>query len=326
MGRYLAHRLLQIVPMLLGVGTLVFFLVHATPGGPVVALGGEFVTAEYQAAIERLYGLDRPLLEQYGRFLGLLLQGELGQSYRFKAPVLDIILSRLPATLLLMGPAIVLSALIGIWSGAVAARRSGGAHDLGIVTGTLLCHAIPIFWLGQLLLFAFAVQAGWFPTHGMADQRAAHDGWRYGLDVAHHLVLPCLTLTLHQLAFTVLMTRSCLIAELRRPYVTTALAKGLTLREATWRHALPNGVLPVVTLIGNRVGWLIAGAILVETVFAWPGLGRLVITASQSRDYPLIIGIVLVVALITLLANLLTDLVYGLIDPRIRQEEGQDAR
>jgi ABC-type dipeptide/oligopeptide/nickel transport system permease component len=311
--------------MLLAIGTLVFFLVHATPGGPVVALGGEFVTAEYQAAIERLYGLDRPLVEQYGRFLGLLLQGELGQSYRFKAPVLDIILSRLPATLLLMGPAIVLSAALGIRTGVVAARRGGGARDFGIVTGTLLCHAIPIFWLGQLLLFAFAVQAGWFPTHGMADQRAAHGGWRYALDVAHHLVLPCLTLTLHQLAFIVLMTRSCLIAELRRPYVVTALAKGLSLREATWRHALPNGVLPVVTLIGNRVGWLIAGAILVETVFAWPGLGRLVITASQSRDYPLIIGIVLVVALITLLANLITDLVYGLIDPRIRQEEGRDA-
>ena len=326
MGRYLVRRLLQIVPMLLGIGTLVFFLVHATPGGPVVALGGEFITAEYQAAIERQYGLDRPLIEQYGRFLGLLLAGELGQSYKFKAPVLDVILDRLPATLLLMLPAIALSAAFGIWSGALAARRSGGAHDLGIITGTMLCYAIPIFWLGQLLLFVFAVRAPWFPIHGMADERAAYAGWRQWLDVAHHLFLPCLTLTLHQLAFTVLITRTCLIGEMRRPYFVTALAKGLSLRQAQYRHALPNGVLPVVTLIGNRVGWLVAGTILVENVFAWPGLGRLVITASLNRDYPLIIGIVLCVALLTLLANFLTDLVYGLIDPRIRQEQSVRGR
>lgn len=326
MGRYLVRRLLQIVPMLLGVGTLVFFLVHATPGGPVVALGGEFVSAEYQAAIERLYGLDRPLIEQFGRFLGLLLQGELGQSYKFKAPVVDVILARLPATLLLMLPALALSAAVGIWSGALAARRSGRAQDLGIVTCTLLCYAVPIFWLGQLLLFAFAVRVEWFPIHGMVDERAAFAGWRRGLDVAHHLFLPCLTLTLHQLAFTVLITRTCLIDEMQRPYFTTALAKGLSLRQAQYGHALPNGILPVVTLIGNRVGWLVAGTILVENVFAWPGLGRLVITASLSRDHPLIIGIVLFVALLTLVANLVTDLIYGLIDPRIRQEEAVHGR
>lgn len=326
MGRYLVRRLLQIVPMLLGIGTLVFFLVHATPGGPVVALGGEYITADYKSAIERLYGLDRPLIEQYGRFLGLLLQGELGQSYKFKAPVLDVVLDRLPATLLLMVPAIVLSAVIGIWAGAVAARRSGGAHDLGIVACTMLCYAVPVFWLGQLLLFGFAVRAELFPIHGMVDERASYAGWRYGLDVLHHLFLPCLTLTLHQLAFTVLITRTCLIVEMRRPYFVTALAKGLSLRRAQYRHALPNGILPVVTLIGNRVAWLVAGTILVENVFAWPGLGRLVITASLNRDYPLIIGIVLFVALLTLVANFITDVIYGLIDPRIRQEEAQGAR
>lgn len=266
MGAYLVRRLLQIVPMLLGVGTIVFFLVHSAPGGPIVALAGEFVSAEYQAAIERLYGLDRPLLEQYGRFLALLLRGELGHSYALKAPVLMVILDRLPATLLLMVPAIVLSALVGIWWGALAARRHGGARDIGIVTCTLLCYAVPVFWLGQLLLFAFAVQAGWFPTHGMVDVRAGHVGLRHWLDVAHHLVLPCLTLTLHQLAFTVLITRTCLITEMQRPYFTTALAKGLSLRRAEYSHALPNGVLPVVTLIGNRVGWLIAGTVLIERV------------------------------------------------------------
>ena len=326
MGAYLVRRLLQIVPMLLGIGTIVFFLVHSTPGGPVVALAGEFVTADYQARVERLYGLDRPLIQQYGRFLLLLLQGDLGQSYTLKAPVLTVILDRLPATLLLMVPAIALSAALGIWWGAEAARRQGGTRDVGIVTCTLLCHAVPVFWLGQLLLLAFAVQAGWFPTHGMVDVRAAHTGWRHWLDVAHHLALPCLTLTLHQLAFTVLITRTCLISEMQQPYFTTALAKGLSLRRAEYSHALPNGILPVVTLIGNRVGWLIAGTVLIENVFAWPGLGRLIITASLARDYPLVIGVVLIVAALTLVANLITDLIYGLIDPRIRQGQSLDAR
>ncbi|MDX1541320.1 MAG: ABC transporter permease [Geminicoccaceae bacterium] len=325
MSRYLVRRLLQFVPMLLGIATLVFFLVHLTPGGPVVALAGEFVTAETRAAIERLYGLDRPLFERYLRFLGLLLQGELGQSYGFKAPVLEVVLDRVPATLMLMVPAIVLSAVVGVGCGALAARRRGTFGEATVVTCTLVCYAVPIFWLGQLLLFAFSIQAGWFPTHGMVDPRANASGLGYWLDVAHHAVLPCLTLTLHQLAFTVLISRASLFAEMQRPYFTTALAKGLSLGRAQYAHALPNGILPVVTLIGNRVGWLIAGAVLVENVFAWPGLGRLIVGASLDRDYPLIIGVLLFVAAITLVANLITDLVYGLIDPRIRQGWTLDA-
>ncbi|MGI9487465.1 MAG: ABC transporter permease [Geminicoccaceae bacterium] len=321
MGRYLVRRLLMIVPMLFLIGTIVFFLIHLTPGGPITALAGEFVTAEYQASIERLYGLDRPLFEQYLRFLGLLLQGELGQSYGYKAPVLGVIMDRLPATLLLMLPAIVLSAVAGIWGGAVVARNRGRMVEFSIVGCSLLCFAVPVFWLGQLLLLGFAVKAGWFPIQGMVDARAAHDGVRLWLDIAHHLTLPCLTLALHQLAFTVLITVSSLRDEMAKPYFQTALAKGLDVPTAQHRHALPNGMLPVVTLIGNRVGWMIAGAILVENVFAWPGLGRLVVGASLDRDYPLILGIVLVIGVLTLVANLITDLVYGLIDPRVRQGE-----
>lgn len=326
MGRYLVRRLLQIVPMLWLIGTIVFFLIHLTPGGPIVALAGEFVTAEYQASIERLYGLDRPLFEQYLRYLGLLAQGELGQSYSFKAPVLTVILERLPATLLLMLPAIVLSAVIGIWGAALVARHRGRVIEMGIVGCSLLCFAVPIFWLGQLLLLTFAVKVGWFPIQGIVDARAAHEGVRLWLDVAHHLLLPCLTLVLHQLAFTVLIAASSLRDEMAKPYFLTALAKGLDLPTAQYRHALPNGLLPVVTLIGNRVGWLIAGAILVENVFAWPGLGRLVVGASLDRDYPLILGIVLVIGALTLIANLITDLLYSLIDPRVRQGETLNAR
>lgn len=219
-----------------------------------------------------------------------------------------------------------LSALIGIWAGAIAARRRGHIAEFSVVACSLLCFAIPVFWLGQLLLLGFAVELPWFPIQGMVDPRASDTGIRLWLDVGYHLVLPCLTLILHQLAFTVLISAAALRTEMARPYFMTALAKGLDLRQAQYRHALPNSLLPVVTLIGNRVGWLIAGTILVENVFAWPGLGRLIVGASLDRDYPLIVGIVLVVGAITLVANLITDLVYMLIDPRIRQGEKLGAR
>ena len=318
MAAYLIRRLLQLVPMLFGIGTIVFFMVHLAPGGPVVALAGEYATAEYQAAIEKLYGLDRPLLEQYGRFLWRLMQGDLGQSYFYKAAVLDVLLDRLPATLLLVVPAICMSSIIGIWLGVYITRKRG-AVDLSIVTITLCAYAIPVFWLGQIMLLLFAVKADLFPVHGMVDARAYHTGWRYMLDVAYHLVLPSLTLTVHQIAYVVLITRSSLATEMQRPYFLTALAKGNPFIRAQYRHALPNGALSIITLIGNRIGWLIAGAILIENVFAWPGLGRLIVTSSLNRDYPVILGVVLLAALITLIANLLVDLVYGLIDPRIHQ-------
>lgn len=326
MGIYVARRLLQMVPMLLGIGTLMFVLLHLAPGGPVVALGGEFVTADYQLRIEALYGLDRPLPEQYLRYLGLLLQGELGQSYAFKMPVLDLLLARLGPTLLLIVPAIVISAIVGVWLGLAASRLRGGVRDAGLITCTFLCHAVPVFWVGQLLLMALAVGVGWFPTHGISDVRGNYTGWRQWLDVTHHLALPCLTLVLQQLAFTLVVTRNCVGREMHAPYFVTALAKGLSLKGAQYGHALPNAMLPVVTLIGNRVGWLIAGTVLVENVFAWPGLGRLVVTASLNRDYPLVMGVVLLVAAITMLANLVTDLIYVLIDPRVREGLLSDAR
>lgn len=304
--------------MLFGIGTIVFFLVHAAPGGPVVALAGEFATAEYQAAIERLYGLDRPIVERYGRFLWRLIQGDLGQSYFFKAPVLDVVLDRLPATLLLVLPAIGLSSLIGIWIGVQAARRHGAIGDFSVLLA-LCCNAVPVFWLGQLLLLVLAVQADLFPVTGMTDARSMYEGWRQWLDVAHHLALPCLTLTIHQLAYVILITRTALTVEMRRPYFMTALAKGNSVSRAQYGHALQNGALSIITLIGNRVGWLIAGAILVENVFAWPGLGRLIVSSSLNRDYPVILGIVLVAALLTLTANLVVDVLYCWIDPRINQ-------
>ena len=309
--------------MMFCIGTIVFFLIHLAPGGPVVALTGEFATAEYQAAIEKLYGLDRPLHEQYFRFLSLLIQGELGQSYFYKAPAFEVVFDRLPATLILVLPAIVMSSFFGIRIGVTSARKHR-PFEYNSILICLFVYAIPIFWLGQILLMVFALGTGLFPTHGMVDARANYEGWRHWLDITHHLLLPCLALTIHQIAFVVLITRSSINSEMKKPYFTTAQAKGNSVSRAQYVHALPNGSFSIVTLIGNRVGWVIAGAILIENVFAWPGLGRLIVASSLNRDYPVILGIVLVASFITILANFISDLTYSWIDPRIRQGKAID--
>lgn len=315
MPRFIAWRLLQIVPVLWAVGTALFLLLQATPGGPIVALAGEFADRDTVATIERQLGIDRPVHEQYVRFLALLAQGDLGRSYFYKAPVLEVVLSRLPATLVLVLPSLVLAALIGIPLGMRSARD--GHLSMGVVLLSLLAFAVPVFWLGHLLRLVFSVGAGWFPVQGMADARNDPVGLALWLEVAHHAVLPVVTLTLHQLAFTVMLTRSAISAETRRPYFVTALAKGNSLWRAESRHALPNGSLAVVTLFANRIGWFMAGTVLVEIVFGWPGLGQLASGATQNRDYPLVIGVVLFVTFITLIANLLADLLSMWIDPRV---------
>lgn len=318
MGKFLLRRLVQLVPMLVGLITLVFFLIHLAPGGPVVALSGEFSTAQYQRELEARYGLDRPVPERYLRYMARVLSGDLGNSYYFKEPALSVILERLPATLLLVLPSLFLSSILGIWLGAISAQRYRSTRDLGIITAALTGYAIPIFWLAQLLLLLFAVQLGWFPVQGMRNVRANYSGLWLWLDVAHHLALPVLAMTLHQLALTAILTRAGVRNELQQDYVRTARSKGLPDRQVVRRHALRNALLPVVTVIGGRIGFLFAGAVLTETVFAWPGLGRLVVSSSINRDYPVILALFFCISLAVLLANLVTDIVYALLDPRIR--------
>ena len=319
--RYLLRRLLQLMPTLLGIVTLTFVIIHAAPGGPLVALAGEFSTAEYQRAIETLYGLDRPLFEQYLRYLRNVLTGDLGQSYFYKQAVLTVMLDRLPATLLLMLPALLVSSLLGIWLGLTTVRRADPAGGLGVMIGVFATYAVPAFWLAQLLVLVFAHHLGWFPVQGMRSARLGGQGLSASLDIAHHLVLPVVALSLHHLALTTVVTRVRVRQEMRQPYFLTALAKGLEDRAARRRHALRNALLPIVTVIGGRIGFVFAGAVLVETVFAWPGLGRLVVSASLNRDYPLLLGLFLCISAMTLIANLVTDLLYPAIDPRIRQGE-----
>ena len=315
--RYVLRRALQLIPALLGIVTLTFVLIHAAPGGPLVALTGEFSTAEYQRTVEALYGLDRPLSEQYLRYLGHVLTGDLGKSYFYKQSVMAVILDRLPATLLLVLPGLVLSSLLGIWLGIATLRRSEPASGLGMVAVMTAAYAVPMFWSAQLLALLFAYGLGWFPVQGMRNPRLDGSGLAGALDVAHHLVLPILAFALHDLAMTTVVTRARVRDEMQLPYFLTALAKGLDESTARRRHALRNALLPIVTLIGGRIGYLLAGAVLVETVFGWPGLGRLVVAASLNRDYPLLLGLFLCISAVTLTANLVTDLLYPLIDPRI---------
>ena len=320
MGFYLLRRILQIIPMLFGVGTITFLLIHLAPGDPIVALSGEFSTEAYQREVEAYYGLDRSLPEQYLRYLFRVIQGDFGTSYFFKQSVVTVIFERLPATLLLVIPSVFLSSILGIWLGTIAAKRRHSVGDFGIITAALVSYAVPVFWFAQLMLLLFAVQLDWFPVQGIRDVRANYDGFWLWLDVAYHMALPVLTMTSQQLAMVMVLTRAGLHNELQQDYVRTARAKGLFEESVLRYHALRNALLPVVTVIGGRIGFLFAGAVLTETVFAWPGLGRLVISASLNRDHPLILGLFLFISLAVLLSNLVTDMIYAWLDPRIRYD------
>jgi peptide/nickel transport system permease protein len=232
--------------------------------------------------------------------------------------VSTLIMDRLWPTILLMGTALLVSTVAGIALGALAARRPFGPFDLTISTGALIGYALPVFWLAQLAMLTIAFRTGWFPIQGMTTARAEYTGLTHYADVARHLVLPSLVLAASEVALISRIARTGILAEMNSDYVRVAQAKGLSPSRALVRHALRNALLPVVTVVGTRIGFLFSGAVLVETVFGWPGLGRLVLSAAQTRDHPVLLGMVLVVAFSLVLANLLTDLVYARVDPRIR--------
>ena len=310
-------RSAQAFVMLWAVATALFFLLEAVPGGPVVALTGEFADADAVARIEARLGLDRPIGERYGSFLALLASADVGQSYTYGKPAMQVVWAHLPATLTLAIPAILLAGVFGLPLG-IKSSRPGRVSGV-IVAASVVAFAMPVFWLGHMLRLAPGIGQV-FPVQGMTDARAFHEGAAHVLDVARHAVLPCLTLVLHQMAFTVLITRRAMKWQMGRPYVRTGFAKGAGLHRVEWRHALPNGAPPIIALFCNRIGWFLSGAILVEVVFAWPGLGQLTVAAIQNRDTPLVVGIVLVGCLFTMLGNLLADLAQMASDVRLRDE------
>ena len=317
MGHYLLTRISQI-PITLGIILgISFFLIHAAPGDPVAALAGDYVTKEYRDLIIQHYGLDQPLITQSFKYFKNVVTGDFGDSYYFKAPVFAVISTRVLPTLLLIVPSVVLSTFFGIVLGMLTVRFKSYTIGIGIPILATIIYALPTFWLGYLLILFFSVNLNIFPIQGMSNPRYSLEGWEYYIDVFKHLALPLLTMVLTQLAQVVLLVKSRLSEEIQRPYFKTALSKGLKRQSAIFNHALPNAMLPIVTVLGTRFGFLITGSILTETVFAWPGLGRLMIIAIEVRDYPLVLGILFMLSLIILILNLITDLIYTILDPRI---------
>ena len=316
--RFVAVRLLQVVPTMLAILIISFILIHLAPGDPVLTLAGEHGDAAYYAFMRQRFGLDQSIPQQLVTYLERVVRGDLGFSYVYGRGTLRVIMERVPATLLLTGTALIISILIAIPLGAVAASRPHGARDVGISAIALGLYSTPAFWVGQLAILGFSLQFGLFPVQGMTSAGSAATGWLHAWDVARHLALPAMVLASQEIAVVIRITRSTLLDELPRDHIRTARAKGLSDVRVLMRHALPRALLPVVTLLGARVGHLIAGAAVVEIIFGWPGMGRLLLASLQSRDTPILLGLFLVVSFTVVLANLLSDLVYAAIDPRIR--------
>jgi len=304
MIRHLLLRLLFTIPAIWLILTMVFLLVHIVPGDPVQQMLGFGARAEDLDRLRHALGLDQPLHVQYGRYLAGLARGDWGQSFRFQLPVLRLVLERYPATLELALVGLLACAGIGIPAGVWAAHRRGHAADRAVGFFTLLGLSVPNFALGPLLILLFSIVLDWLPVSGRGGPS--------------HLVLPAITLGGALAAILTRMVRSSMIEELSSDYVRTARAKGLRAPAVLFRHAFRNALIPIITILGLQFGTLLAGTIVTENIFSWPGIGRLAVQAIQSRDYPLLQGCILMIALSYVLVNLATDILYALVDPRIR--------
>ncbi len=314
---YLLRRLAQLVPTSALILLVGFALIHLAPGDPVLALAGEHGDAEYYAFMRAKFGLDQPLHEQLFTFVANLAHGDLGTSYVQGRPASQIILERLPATLLLTATALTIASILGLGFGIFTATRRRAWQDTTATTVLLATYAAPVFLIGQALILLFALGAGWFPVQGMTSAVTPSNGFSHAVDVAHHLVLPALVLAAPEVAVIGRLTRVGLLQELGSDHVRTARAKGSPPPMVVGKHALRGAVMPVVTVIGNRVAHLASGAVVVEVVFGWPGMGRLLVDALRDQDSPIILGIFLLVSLTVMTANLITDLIYVWLDPRV---------
>ena len=332
MLRFVVRRLLQLIPILLGLSILLFAWLRLLPGGPASALLGERATPERIAAINRAYGLDQPIWVQYWRYLKQIVRFDFGDSIQTGRPVTSVLRTQFPGTIELSIAALIFAVGIGVPLGYFAARRHGTILDNLSVVGSLIGVTIPVFFLAFLLKYVFAVQLGWLPDSGRNDPRllATHPTNFYVLDglltrefdaswdALKHLILPGIALGTIPLAIIVRITRAAVLDVVNEDYVRTAEAKGLSVATIRWRHIMRNALLPVSTTIGLQTGLLLSGAILTETVFAFNGIGKFVADAIPNRDYPVLQGFILLIAVVYVLVNLLVDMSYGLIDPRVR--------
>ncbi|MGB9300529.1 MAG: ABC transporter permease [Anaerolineae bacterium] len=332
MTSYIIRRLLSLIPTLLGVSIIVFLFLRMIPGDPALALAGEHATDANVERIREEFGLNKPLYEQYLTYMGKVLRGDLGRSVFNKRYVTDELLARFPATLELSACALMVAMIVGLPAGIISATKRNSIFDNAAMVGSLLGISMPIFWLGLMLNWFFAVRLGWLPSVTRLDSsielhRITNliivDSLLTGnaealLNGIKHLILPSVALGTIPMAIIARMTRSAMLEVLEQDYVRTARAKGLAERVVIFKHALKNALLPVITILGLQVGLLLSGAVLTETIFAWPGIGRWLYLSILARDYPIVQGMALFITFLFLMVNLLVDLSYALVDPRIR--------
>lgn len=312
MTNYIIRRLLLAIPTIIGVTLLVFWSIRLVPGDPAIALAGELATPELIAKVRADMGLDQPVLVQYTRYIGRIFQGDMGRSVRSGLPVLEEIQIRLPRTLTLAVTSLLVSSIIGIIVGVYAATRPNSWFDVGSMVFALLGVSMPIFWSGLMLMILFAVMIPrWFGLGAPLLPPTGSGTWQ-------HLVMPVMALAANSMAIQARMTRACMLEVLQQDYIRTARAKGQREQVVVYYHALRNALLPIVTIIGLQFGTLLGGAVLTETVFQWPGIGRLLVDSIGYRDYPIIQGTVLVIAVGFVLTNIVVDVLYAFLDPRIQ--------
>ncbi len=326
---FIASRLFKAVLVMLAIAALNFVLIHLAPGDPASVLAGEAGATDpkYVDMLRAQFGLDQPLWKQLLIYLSEIIRFDIGFSYRSQVPVIDLILERLPATLLLMGSSFVVSLFLGVGFGGLAAaarffERSRWLDSL-ITSFALVLYATPLFWLALMMVIVFSVQLDWLPAFGMESVGAGLKGMDRVADIARHLVLPTMALAMFFMSVYVRLTRAAMMEVMLQDHVRTAFAKGLRPGEVLRRHVLRNALLPIVTFAGLQLGQVAGGAVLIETVFAWPGIGRLMFDALLQRDYQLLLGVFLITSATVILFNLVTDLAYRFVDPRIRLGEAR---
>jgi len=331
---YIIRRILSLIPVLIGVSIIVFLFIHMIPGDPVLAILGERASVENVERARHELGLDRPLWEQYFLYIGKIFHGDLGRSIRSNTPVAHEIVAKFPATVELSLFAMFIALIVGIPAGIISAAKRNSIFDNIAMIAALIGVSMPIFWLGLMLAFLFSIFLKWLPFSGRLDSTIIFSAktnlllldsiiarnWVAFKNSLAHLILPSLALSTIPMAIIARMTRSCLLEELGQDYIRTARAKGLRENRVLLKHAMKNAFLPVITTIGLQAGTLLSGAILTETIFSWPGIGRWIYMAIQSRDYPIVQGAALLITLIYVLVNLLVDISYAFFDPRIRYQ------
>ncbi|MHB1416034.1 MAG: ABC transporter permease [Chloroflexota bacterium] len=312
MVSFIIRRLIQTIPVLLFASIMIFLLMRMIPGDPAVVLGGEDATPEQLETIRHRLGLDQPLPVQYVIWVGNVLHGDLGKSIISSQPVTQLLMQKVPATGELALGALLIATIVGIPLGMAAALRRGSALDMAVTAYTSTALGIPNFWIGILLIILFVIVLGWLPPGGRVPLTENPGmAWKY-------LLMPVLTLSVQTSGILIRFTRTAMLEVLPEDYIRTARSKGLTEQAIVVRHALRNALIPVVTVIGLQLGRLLGGAVIAEMIFAWPGVGRLVIQAVGQRDYAIVQGVLLLLVIVFVLINLITDLLYGLLDPRIR--------